>query len=163
MSRQKQRTRLSPLEAELLRELAALYDELDAANQGHSCAGTTRCCRFAITGREPYVTSIELLALRRAIAARGGALSVNNRALPLTPQRKQERCCPLLTRQARCAAYQARPLGCRSFWCKQSTQTNPVSHQQLLELVGRLKQLAARHVAGGDLGRPLVKALREHF
>ena len=59
-------------EAESLRELERFYADVDALYAGTSCPGSTECCRFAITGREPYVTGVELALLRRAIAQRSG-------------------------------------------------------------------------------------------
>src|SRR4051794_41619305 len=106
--------------AALLRDLDAVYRDADATFAGWTCPASTECCRFGITGREPYVTSIEALAIRRAIAARGGVQSWK-RVRPsgaLKVHRKgDERACPLLTEAGRCAIYADRPLGCRTFYC----------------------------------------------
>ena len=114
---------------ELLDALAAVYRDADALFEGWACPASSECCRFGITGREPYVTSIELLALRRAVAARGGArswrrapeaardpdgASAGRVALPVVAE---ERTCPMLDEGGRCAVYAARPLGCRTFYC----------------------------------------------
>src|SRR5262249_44730554 len=104
---------------ELLAELGEVYRDVDRLHAGWSCPASTECCRFGITGREPYVTSIEIAALRKAIAARGGARSWKKAkdgrvALPLA---RDERRCPLLDDAGRCAVYDARPLGCRTFYC----------------------------------------------
>ncbi|MBM4358524.1 MAG: hypothetical protein FJ096_10500, partial [Deltaproteobacteria bacterium] len=61
------RTRPSPTDAErehereLLDELGTIYRDVDEAYAGHRCPTSTDCCRFGVTGREPYVTSVELL------------------------------------------------------------------------------------------------------
>ena len=60
---------------DLFADLEAGYRDADGLYAGWSCPASTECCRFGITGREPYVTSIELAAVRRAIAARGGIRS----------------------------------------------------------------------------------------
>jgi Fe-S-cluster containining protein len=148
-------------ESALLQELAAIYAEADEAYAGYRCAGSTECCRFAITGREPYVTSIEIAAVKRAVAARGGALGDKRRALPLAPAdtRATERTCPMLDAGARCSIYAWRPLGCRSFWCDRAETEREVVHRALLELVRKVQVLAAEHEPGGDKGRPLTRAL----
>jgi hypothetical protein len=137
----------------LLAELAALYRDADAQYGGWGCAVSTECCRFGTLGREPYVTSIEEAALRRAIARRGGPLSARRRALPVVDD---ERTCPMLARDGRCSVYADRPLGCRTFFCERALPAGPApSRAALADLVRRLRDLAARHRPGGDAGRPL--------
>lgn len=140
-----------------LEELTALYREVDALYAGMSCDGTTECCRFGVTGRQPYVTAIELALLRRAIGARGGMPKETKRALPLAKGR-DERICPMLGRDARCTVYAARPLGCRTFYCERAVGEPPDRSAQR-EIVARLRDIAARHSLGGDEARPLTRAL----
>jgi Fe-S-cluster containining protein len=142
---------------ELLAELAAVYADVDRLQAGSSCPASTECCRFGITGREPYVTSIELAAVRKAIGARGGARSWKH-ASPLRVVR-DERTCPLLDGAGRCAVYAARPLGCRTFFCERADVAAPLSQRELNGLVRRIQDIAARHEPGGDRGRPLTRAL----
>ncbi len=150
-------------ETDALRELEAFYREVDALYAGTSCANSTECCRFAITGREPYVTNIELALLRRAIAQRSG--KKGDRAEPLSrtdprlPVLDDERTCPLLARDGRCSVYAARPFGCRTFFCERAESLRPVRHADMLARVRELKALAERHEAGGSAGRPLTRAL----
>lgn len=142
----------------LLAELQALYAEVDALYAQVSCAGSSECCRFGLTGRQPWITSIELALLRRAIRRRGGrALAAKQRPLPLYADR-DEQLCPLLDRNARCSVYSDRPFGCRTFFCERTTGELP-NRKQLRELLQRLQALAARHEPSGDQGRPLVRAL----
>jgi uncharacterized protein len=145
----------------LLDELAAVYRDVDAAYAAYRCPGTSECCHFAVTGREPYVTSIELAAMQRAIAARGGALPAKRRALSMYPgEYRDERICPLLTTDGRCSIYAARPLGCRSFWCHRAdVPADAVARDALTQFVRRIQAIATRHQPGGDQGRPLSKAL----
>ncbi|MGK4004687.1 hypothetical protein WMF31_18790 [Sorangium sp. So ce1036] len=167
------------LEAALLTELTTVYGEAEEVFQGWSCGASTECCRFGITGREPYVTSIELAAVRRAIAARGGARALQGivradgagapdrakaagdpdrrRALPQASERR----CPMLTDAGRCAIYAARPLGCRTFFCDRAFAGAPVRHHDVTRLVRKVQEIAARHAPGGDLGRPLTRALAD--
>jgi len=150
-------------ERELLAELAALYRDVDAAYADTRCPTSTECCRFGITGREPYVTSLELAALRRAVAARGGALHPKRRALPLLGgDTASERTCPMLDAAGRCSVYDARPLGCRSFFCERAeTEGRPVTRGELAAFVRRVQELAARHQRDGERGRPLTRALED--
>ena len=156
----------------LLAELIGVYREAEALHAGSSCPASTECCRFGITAREPYVTSIELLALRRAIAARGGprswkrapsaardpaGASSSGARLPIVTD---ERTCPMLDATGRCSVYDARPLGCRTFFCDRATLASKVKQREINALVRRIQDIAARHEPGGDKGRPLVRALQ---
>jgi hypothetical protein len=152
-------------EASLLAELAALYREVDLAQQGASCPASTECCRFGVTGREPYVTSIEIAALRRAVARRGGPLSAKRRALPLAGSSrpgsaKTERICAFLDVSGRCSVYESRPFGCRTFYCERATLPARPSGSEQRDLVNRLRDIASRHEPGGDAPRPLSKVFR---
>ncbi len=143
----------------LLGELRALYARVDAHYADWTCPSSTECCRFGITGRQPYVTSIELALVERAIAKRGGMPSPKKRALPLTKDTPRERICPLLNRDNRCSIYSDRPFGCRTFFCDRATQGEGPSRPVLQGHVNELRDLAERHKLGGDAPRPLMRAL----
>jgi uncharacterized protein len=153
---------------DLLAELEAVYADADRAFSGWSCPASTECCRFGITGREPYVTSIELEAIRRRVAALGGPRAIEGASRP-GPARPslalagtdRERRCPMLTAAGRCAVYTARPLGCRTFYCDRAAPGAKVRHREVNALVRRIQDLAARHAPEGDRGRPLTRALDE--
>jgi Fe-S-cluster containining protein len=140
---------------DLLAALAEVYRDADAQYAGWSCPSSTECCRFGITGREPYVTSIELAAVKKAIRARGGNGSWK-RALPLA---RDERTCPLLDAAGRCSIYASRPLGCRTFYCDRAEQGGKVKQRDINALVRRIQDIAQKHEPGGDKGRPLTRAL----
>lgn len=146
----------------LLGELEELYRRVDAAYAGSSCPATTECCRFGVTGREPYVTSIEVAAVERAVRRRGGALSRKRRALPLFEGAGRERICAFLDDSGRCSVYGSRPFGCRTFFCERATLAREVRGKDLRELVNALRDIAARHVTGGDAPRPMSKAFPPH-
>ncbi len=148
-----------PPVAPLLAELEAVYADADALFAGWSCPASTECCRFGVTGREPYVTSIELYAVRRAVAARGGSAKVSKPKATSLPQARDERRCPMLDAGGRCSIYAARPLGCRTFYCDKATPFGRVRHQEISALVRRIQEIAARHEPEGDRGRPLTRAL----
>lgn len=155
-------------------ELRALYREVDARYASTQCESTTECCRFGRTGREPYVTELELVLIRKAIARRGGAKAlartssrskagkaqldeVASRAkLPLV---HDERRCGLLTREGRCSIYAERPFGCRTFFCDRASSLDPVSHREMLDFVARLKDLAQALGPQAHQGRPLSRIL----
>lgn len=143
----------------LLAELAELYREVDALYAGWSCPGTTECCRFGVTGRQPYVTSLELAAIRRAIARRGAPLAPAKRALPITSDPAREQICPLLDRGGKCSIYADRPLGCRTFHCERATRGLRGTRAELQAFVHELRALAARHAPDDDRARPLTRAL----
>jgi uncharacterized protein len=146
-------------EAELLEALGSLYAHADALYAGWTCPRSTECCRFGVSGREPYVTSLEALALSRVLARRGGPLAGRSRALPLAGHGAGERICPLLERSGRCAAYADRPLGCRTFYCRRASGDGTPDRAELRSLVQRLRDLAERHRPGGELARPLTRVL----
>jgi Fe-S-cluster containining protein len=151
------RARRDAAEDGLLDELAALYRQVDSAYAGSSCPASTECCRFGVTGREPYVTSIEVAALGRGVRRRGGALSSKRRALPLATSAERERICSFLDAGGRCSVYDSRPFGCRTFFCGRATIAGEISGNERRQLVNRLREIASRHEPGGDAPRPLSK------
>lgn len=155
-------------EAKALAALEALYHEVDAVYAATRCPGSTECCRFARTGREPYVTPLELRLVLRAIRARGGRLprapEPLHRRLPTFTELDEtfrelddEGPCPLLDPTGRCGVYAARPFGCRTFFCERARTDRFVPHREMLALLGRLKALSGPL---GSEGRPLTRALR---
>lgn len=149
----------------MLLELERVYQQAGSLYAGWSCPASTECCHFGITGREPYVTSIELALVRRAIASLGGAGALSRRtpassALPIASDDPASRRCPLLDpASGRCRAYAARPLGCRTFYCDRAAQGSTVRHREVSALVRQVQEIAARHEPEGDKGRPLTRAL----
>jgi Fe-S-cluster containining protein len=166
-------------EEALFAELFAIYADAEALLADWTCPASTECCRFGLTGREPYVTSIELAAMKRELARIGGERAFRH-AEPLAPAEPQkqskkrrlgmapdERTCPLLNHEGRCSVYAARPLGCRTFFCERatsptrarSTRGRALPQKELNELVQRVRGVASKHALGGDLGRALTRAL----
>jgi Fe-S-cluster containining protein len=154
--------------------LEALYREIDARQAEHACPASTECCRFGVTGREPYVTSLEVDYVLRALAMRGGRLPAK-RPPPLErgpadasssprarlPVVRDEGVCPLLGPDGRCVVYAARPLGCRTFFCDRASTPNAVSQRELNVWVRAVKDLSAGHAPRGDEGRPLTRVLQD--
>jgi Fe-S-cluster containining protein len=130
---------------------------VDARYAGVTCPGSTECCRFGLTGRQPYLTSIEAALIRRALGGRGFGERKRPRFAPLPLVRERdERPCPLLDDAGRCSVYAARPLGCRTFYCARATGDVP-ARAELRTLLRRLQALAARHQPGGEHARPLER------
>jgi hypothetical protein len=145
--------------------LLALYEEVDALTLGMSCACSqagvggapdAQCCHFAVTGREPYPTAVELEEVRHAVRAANVAV-----APPARGGLAHLRPCPLLSPEGRCRIYASRPFGCRTFFCGQK-----VPRESIAAIGRRIADLSVRFAgkSGGprevDPGpRPLTRAI----
>lgn len=152
-----------PAAREHLEQLRALYARIDAAMEGWGCETSTDCCRFGVTGREPYPTAVELAELERAVRARGGL--PKRRSLPvLTKGAGDERRCALLGDDGRCLVYAARPFGCRTFFCDRAH--GPVGERapsglpraEIAEVGRAIAALSALFSPGDPGPRPLSRA-----
>jgi Fe-S-cluster containining protein len=139
-------------------ELLALYARVDALLAPFSCDGSTDCCHFGRTGREPYVTPPELAEVQLAIAARGARASARGpgRRLPLADD---ERRCAMLDADGRCSIYASRPLGCRTFFCDRVQGPGRLPREELNRIARAIEDLASRSSAGDPRGRPLTRLL----
>lgn len=151
-------------EAEGHRALAALrelYARVDALLADTTCDASTECCRFRVTGREPYVTPLELAELLRAVRAAGGL--PKRRGLPLARDAEDQGWCPLLGDDGRCRVYAARPFGCRTFFCARASRPGRAPRAEVRALLAELTALAERFDPRGGRGAPLTqaRALRE--
>jgi Fe-S-cluster containining protein len=121
--------------------IEAIYQQTDALLAGWGCDGSTECCRFGLTGREPYLWPLEWKHLAKAVAARGGV----PRRSPLA----QVGDCPLLGRDGRCTVYGSRPFGCRTFYCERATgPTRRPPRAELAELGRRIATISERAQPG---------------
>lgn len=105
-----------------LENLRGVYVEVDRLLEGWTCDSSTDCCRFGVTGREPYPTSVEIAELERAVRARGGL--PKRRSLPVIrvgTRGEDERRCTLLSDEGKCLVYASRPFGCRTFFCERAS------------------------------------------
>ncbi len=147
-------------------ELLAIYARVDALMAPFSCDASTECCRFGVTGREPYATPPEIAELDGAIAALGGARALVRRATGEATARRlavvdDERRCPLLDDEGRCRAYAARPLGCRTFFCDRARGPRRFPRDEVNRATRDLAALAARVAPEAPHGRPLTRVLAE--
>jgi uncharacterized protein len=147
--------------------LLAVYAEVDAVLDGWTCAcsragvgGTpeAQCCHFAVTGREPYPTAVELTEVLHALRA-APPPKADPRRLPVA----ELRACPLLTPEGRCRVYASRPFGCRTFFCDHAEGpgggARKLPRNAVNALGRRIADLSARHAPRDPGPRPLVKAL----
>ncbi len=151
--------RVSPERAELL----ALYRETDELLAGWACACTSsgedpRCCQFAVTGREPYPTAVELEEVRHAMRT-ASVVARDPRKLPLAPQGP----CPLLSNEGRCRIYASRPFGCRTFFCSGAQgpdgPRSRTPREAIASIGRRIADLSARVAPRDPHPRPLVRAI----
>jgi hypothetical protein len=149
--------------------LRALYAQVDALLQGWTCscaaaspgAREARCCHFAVTGREPYPTAVELEEVRHGVRTAG---------LPPRDPRKlrvvtspELGACPLLSSDGRCRIYASRPFGCRTFFCDDAqapfgARSKP-PRDAIQALGRRVADLSARFAPRDPGPRPLGRAL----
>jgi hypothetical protein len=133
MSTESRPNLFSPQALPLLRsELGALYRELDQeiANHHPVCELSGRCCRFKDYDHTLFLSTPE------------AALLLADAPPPVRPLDEGETC-PWQDARGRCGARQARPLGCRVFFCDPGfTSAGP----QIAEVfITKLKRLAERH------------------
>lgn len=143
--------------------LLALYAEADALVAGWQCDASTECCRFGATGREPYVTAVELAELVDAGKGSGGRGSPpkaapTKRGLPIADERR----CPMLSDEGRCTIYASRPLGCRTFFCAAALGKlgEKLPRKDFQRIVHALEDLSRRAFPNQVESRPLTRALR---
>jgi hypothetical protein len=148
-------------------ELLALYGQVDALLEGWTCACSRAgvdgvpevpCCHFAVTGREPYPTAVELEEVRHAIRAAPPA-RLDAKHLPMAELRP----CPLLSKEGRCRIYASRPFGCRTFFCDDAEAPfgakKRLPRDEVNALGRRVADLSAKFAPRDPGPRPLVKAL----
>ena len=144
----------SPKEIPLLVELRAVYAETDKLLTGWSCPNTAECCQFGLSGKEPFVTSIELVEMELGLLAIGKRPGPKPK-YPKEQERVKTRVCPMLTKDLKCSIYNNRPLGCRTFFCHRVVKGEKTTHQRWLEVVRKVQDIARRHRKHGEVGHPI--------
>lgn len=120
----------------------------DAAESGPEASP---CCRFATLGREPWLTEVEWRVIETALRNRG-------RRMPAVPQNGD---CPFLDGRARCTIYDVRPLGCRTWFCDESSSGPRFPRKEIARLPRALDDLSAPSDRFEDLRpRPLTSWVR---
>lgn len=139
--------------------LYAKIDGVDGKLDGWRCDASTDCCRFGVTGREPYPTAVELAEIERALRARGGI--PKRRSLPMATERR----CPLLSDAGRCLVYASRPLGCRTFFCERGRgpvgerPSSDMPRAAIAEIAADMARLSARFAPLDPGPRPLSRVI----
>jgi hypothetical protein len=100
--------RQAPPEESGVDETRALLGRASAVWSQWSCPASGRCCQLRRTGREPWLWPTEWQVLMEALA-------VQARTLPAA--REDGGCAFLDPGGQRCSVYEARPSGCRTFFC----------------------------------------------
>lgn len=117
--------------------LHALYDALDdaLARRGPVCQLSGRCCRFTEYGHTLFLSAPE------------AALLLDEAPPPCRPL-DQGASCPWQDAAGRCTAREARPLGCRVYYCDSDYQADAA---ELCEtFLSRLKRLVDDHGLAWD-------------
>lgn len=98
------------------RAVKGVYDDTASRveQRGPACWASGRCCHFEATGHRLYVTGLEA-AIAQQLAARPAVTSSVRASLTLGG-------CPFQQGHL-CGEREARPLGCRVYFCDQSAQS----------------------------------------
>lgn len=130
-----------PSAAAALRETRFLLAQLSRAWAAHGCPGTSACCQLQVTGRPPWLWPSEWAVLAAELARTGR---------PLPPARADGGCPFLDPDGKRCTVYEARPSGCRSYFCHRRTgpaQEPAAATHALLERLASLNLARAPDAA----------------
>jgi hypothetical protein len=113
-------------------ELQALYRDLDRALEQHApvCALSGRCCRFQEYGHTLFLSGAEAQLLLAD-------------APPPVRALDDGQSCPWQDLGGRCSAREARPLGCRVFFCDPAFEEHAPELSE--KFLSRLKRLAEQH------------------
>ena len=131
-----------------LDEVRKVYVDLAQRPIERNCLRQTECCHFKLTGRTPYLTKGEALLAAMEFRASG------RKSLPQTA----DGLCPLLDRDTgNCLIYEARPFGCRTYFC--SAAGGPIARRDVIDLIRRLENVDL--VLNGNGPRVLQKAIAE--
>jgi hypothetical protein len=121
-----------PPEPGWLDDLRVLYTEIDreVAGIGPVCVLSGRCCRFLEYGHTLFVSTAEVEYLVGSAPA---------------PQRPLDEgaTCPWQDARGQCTAREARPLGCRIYYCDPAYQDN--AHRLSERFIVRMKRLSSDH------------------
>jgi hypothetical protein len=112
-------------------ELQALYDRVDreVARFGPACQLSGRCCRFVEYEHTLFVSTLEIRYL------------VAGAPEPSRPLDRGDTC-PWQDQRGRCTARDARPLGCRIFYCDPTYQES--AHEISERSIKELKKITQR-------------------
>jgi len=141
--------------------LLELYAQTEELVRDWSCGCTpagelaSPCCRFSVSGHEPYPTAVEIEELRHAM--RAASVSPRDpRRLPMADGRP----CPLLSDAGRCRIYASRPFGCRTYFCDAAEGQARAWPREAINAIGRqMADLSAAFSPREPGPRPLTRVL----
>jgi uncharacterized protein len=129
-----------------VKDVRAIYAELEARPVERDCLRRNECCQFKLTGLTPYLTKGEALVAAYAWRASG------RRSLPV----ESDGTCPVFDpSQGKCLIYADRPFACRTHFC--AAAGGPIARREVLDLIRRLETIDAR--LQGDGPRKLPAAV----
>jgi len=132
-----------------IREVRAIYSDVERLDVSRNCIARTTCCHFRLTGKTPMLTAGEALFAARGVRASG------RKSLPQSSDKAVGRC-PLLGSDDRCTIYQHRPFGCRTHFC--AAAGGPYPRKSVQHLIHRLEAIADAVAPGSD-PRPLADSV----
>lgn len=133
-------------EENALREVRAIYAELEQRPVERNCTLRTECCQFKLTGRTPWLTRGE------AMVAAHGFRATGRKAMPV----RGDSACPMLDgKTGRCLIYDSRPFGCRTHFCRAAG--GPFERRDVIDLIHKLEALD--RALGGDGARAIEAAV----
>ena len=138
-------------EDEAIREVRAVYAEVEKLDIARDCISRTTCCHFRLTGKTPMLTPGEALVAARGVRAAG------RKTLPASSDAKAGRC-PLLGSNDRCTIYEHRPFGCRTHFCSEAG--GPYPRKSVQHFIHRLESIAEAIAPATD-PRPLADAISD--
>jgi uncharacterized protein len=121
--------------ARALRETQVVLRQADDAYRPFACPATAECCQLAARQREPWLWPTEWRLVEAAARALHGALP---------PDRADGGCAFLDASGKRCTVYEARPFGCRTFFCHRRTGPSREPTEAVIALSKRLEEVAQR-------------------
>lgn len=134
----------------LLKEVRAIYAEVDQMPVERDCIRRTECCYFKRTGLTPQLTSGEGLLAAKAWRA-SGRKELKSRA---------DGGCPMLIGelgQGKCAIYADRPFGCRTHFC--DAAGGPLARRDVIDWIRRLEAIDS--ALGGHGPKSLPASIEE--
>jgi uncharacterized protein len=125
-----------------LSETKFILNEASKTWVPYSCPGTAECCQLTTTKRHPHLWPTEWAVLLEF-------LKKEKREIP--PARADGGCAFLDESGKRCTVYEARPFGCRTFFCHRIIGPKNIPVEQTN---GLLNRLMAMNVALDDEANP---------
>ncbi len=124
--------RLPEIPAEAVAELRQIHAALEQAiaARGPACALSGRCCRFLEYGHTLFLSELEARVLVALAPAPARTLDTGAT-------------CPWQDQHNRCLAREARPIGCRAYFCDPAYE--PDAHLVSEPAITALKSLTERH------------------